>query len=81
MRVFYTHRYYADIGDGHISPVRKFELVQQRLVDEGTLRREDLVEPEPALLADVLLVHTEDCVSRLGDGALTSTELRRLGLP
>jgi acetoin utilization deacetylase AcuC-like enzyme len=81
MRVFYTPRYYADIGEGHIFPIRKFELVRDRLLREGVVRPEDFVEPEPALIQDVLLVHTEAYVSRLCDGTLTSTELRRLGLP
>jgi acetoin utilization deacetylase AcuC-like enzyme len=81
MRVFYTPRYYADIGAGHIFPIRKFELVRDRLLREETLRAEELFEPEPATLEDVLLVHTEDYVSRLCNGRLTATEIRRLGLP
>ncbi|PYS92123.1 MAG: histone deacetylase [Acidobacteria bacterium] len=81
MKVFYTPRYYADIGEGHVFPIRKFELVRDRLLCEGTLRPTDLVEPQPAPLADVLLVHTEDYMTRLRAGALTPRELRRLGLP
>ncbi|HXM34134.1 MAG TPA: hypothetical protein VN920_03030, partial [Pyrinomonadaceae bacterium] len=81
MQVFYTPRYYADIGAGHTFPIRKFELVRDRLLAEGTLTADEFVEPEPAPLADVLLVHTEDYVSRLCEGKLTPTELRRLGLP
>jgi acetoin utilization deacetylase AcuC-like enzyme len=81
MLVFYTPRYYADIGEGHVFPIRKFELVRDRLLAEGTLRAADLVEPQPAPLADVLLVHTDDYVTRLRAGALTPRELRRLGLP
>lgn len=81
MQVFYTPRYYADIGDGHIFPIRKFELVRDRLLTEGTLRPNDLFEPVPATVEQVLLVHTEDYVSRLCAGTLTTKELRRLGLP
>ncbi len=81
LRVFYTPRYYADIGAGHVFPIRKFELVRDILLREGTLQAEDLCEPQPAPLADVLLVHTEDYVTRLRAGALTPRELRRLGLP
>lgn len=81
MRVFYTSRYYADIGEGHVFPIRKFELVRDRLLREGTLRPANLVEPQPAPLADVLLVHTDDYVRRLRAGNLTPRELRRLGLP
>lgn len=81
MQVFYTPRYYADIGDNHVFPIRKFELVRDRLLAEGTLQLEELIEPEPATVDDVLLVHTEDYVSRLCNGTLTTKEVRRLGLP
>jgi acetoin utilization deacetylase AcuC-like enzyme len=81
MHVFYTPRYYADIGSGHIFPIRKFELVRDRLIAEGTLHPSELLEPAPATLDDVLLVHTNDYVSRLCSGELTPKELRRLGLP
>jgi acetoin utilization deacetylase AcuC-like enzyme len=64
VQVFYTPRYYADIGQGHIFPIRKFELVRDKLLAEGTLHPEEIVEPDPAPLEDVLLVHTEDYVSR-----------------
>ncbi len=81
MRVFYTPRYYADIGEGHVFPIRKFELVRDRLLREGTLRPADIIEPLPAPVPDVLLVHTEDYIRRLRAGSLTQRELRRLGLP
>jgi acetoin utilization deacetylase AcuC-like enzyme len=80
-QVFYTPRYYADIGEGHVFPIRKFELVRDRLLSEGTLAPSEIIEPLPAPVADVLLVHTEDYVTRLRAGALTPGELRRLGLP
>lgn len=81
MQVFYTPSYYADIGDNHIFPIRKFELVRNQLLAEGTLEPDELVEPAPATIDDVTLVHTEDYVSRLCNGSLTPKEVRRLGLP
>src|SRR5689334_5040349 len=81
MQVFYSPRYYADIGQGHIFPIRKFELVRDRLLAESTLHPDEIVEPSPATLEQVLLVHTDDYVSRLCSGTLTAKELRRLGLP
>jgi acetoin utilization deacetylase AcuC-like enzyme len=81
MRVCYTPRYYADIGEGHVFPIRKFELVRDRLVAEGTLSPAEIYEPREAPVEDVLLVHTEDYVTRLRAGALTPREVRRLGLP
>jgi acetoin utilization deacetylase AcuC-like enzyme len=81
MQVFYTPRYYAEIGEGHVFPIRKFELVRERLLAEGTLDPSEIVEPSPARLEDVLLVHTADYVTRLCNGQLTTKEIRRLGLP
>lgn len=81
MQVFYTPRYYAEIGEGHVFPIRKFELVRDRLLAEGTLEPSEIIEPSPAPLENVLLVHTEDYVTRLCNGQLTTKEMRRLGLP
>ncbi len=81
MKVFYSPRYYADIGDTHIFPIRKFELVRDRLLSEASLRHNEIHEPTPADVADVLLVHTEDYVNRLCNRMLTPKEIRRLGLP
>ena len=81
MRVCYTPRYYADIGEGHVFPIRKFEMVRDRLVAEGTLTPAEIYEPREAPVSDVLLVHTDDYVTRLRAGSLTPREVRRLGLP
>jgi len=80
-RVFYSPYYYADIGEGHVFPIRKFELVRDALLNEGTLVPREIVEPGPASVEDVRLVHTEDYVTRLVDGTLTAMEVRKLGLP
>jgi acetoin utilization deacetylase AcuC-like enzyme len=81
MKVFYSPRYYADIGQGHTFPIRKFELVRDRLLAEQTIHPDEIVEPSPATIEQVRLVHTEDYISRLCSGTLTTKELRRLGLP
>ncbi|NOT46544.1 MAG: histone deacetylase, partial [Acidobacteria bacterium] len=58
--IFYSPYYYADIGEGHVFPIRKFELVRDKLVAEGTLVAEEIIEPERASPDDLLLVHTND---------------------
>lgn len=80
-KLFYSPYYYADIGEGHVFPIRKFELVRDKLLEEGTLTPDEIVEPKPANVEDVRLVHTEDYVSRLIGGDLTAKEVRKLGLP
>lgn len=71
-RVFYSPYYYADIGENHVFPIKKFELVKDKLLQEGTLQDSEIIEPQPAKIEDVLLIHTEDYISRLRNGALTA---------
>jgi acetoin utilization deacetylase AcuC-like enzyme len=80
-RLFYSPYYYADIGENHVFPIRKFELVKDKLLAEGTLRADEIFQPEPARAEDLHLVHTEDYISRLVGGDLTAKEIRKLGLP
>ncbi|MEO6590231.1 MAG: histone deacetylase [Pyrinomonadaceae bacterium] len=80
-RLFYSPYYYADIGEGHVFPIKKFELVRDQLLKEGTLLESEIFEPEPAKVEDLLLVHTKDYINRLINGELTAKEVRKLGLP
>ena len=80
-RLFYSPYYYADIGEDHVFPIKKFELVRDILINEGTLTPAEISEPQPAKIEDILLVHTEDYVTRLRNGTLEKKEIRRLGLP
>lgn len=79
--VFYSPNYYADIGEGHVFPIRKFEIAKDVLIAEGTITREQIVEPELVDREDLLLVHTADYIDRLASGGLTAKEVRKLGLP
>lgn len=81
MFVCYSPHYYAEIGASHVFPMRKFEIARDRLLREGTLKPNEICEPQPLSVTDALLVHTEDYITRLRAGTLTERELRRLGLP
>ncbi len=80
-KIFYSPDYYADIGEGHVFPIKKFELARDILVAEGTVGPDSVVSPVSADRQDVLRVHTDDYISRLCSGDLTAKEIRRLGLP
>ncbi|HQZ97888.1 MAG TPA: histone deacetylase [Pyrinomonadaceae bacterium] len=80
-RIFYSPYYYADIGEGHVFPIRKFEIAKDILLAEGTLSPDEIVAPERVAIDDLLLVHTEDYITRLIEGRLTAKEIRKLGLP
>jgi acetoin utilization deacetylase AcuC-like enzyme len=68
MFVTYHPDYVVDIGVGHRFPMQKYGLVYAQLLAEGTLRPERVVQPAPATLTDLLLVHTRDYVERFVQG-------------
>lgn len=80
-RIYYSPYYYADIGEEHVFPIKKFELAKDILLAEGTLLTEEFVEPAEVDRADLLLVHSEDYITRLAEGRLSAKEIRKLGLP
>ena len=80
MQVFTSARYTAPLGH-HSYPMDKYRLVPERLLAEGTLSTHEMIEPEPAGLADVLHVHTPDYVQAFCHGTLERKALLRLGLP
>jgi len=81
MFVAYHPDYVVDIGDGHRFPMQKYGLVYERLMAEGTIGAAQVVTPEPASVASLLLVHHRDYVERFLAGDMTPREMRVLGLP
>lgn len=80
MRAFTSARYTVALGH-HSYPMEKYRLVPERLLAEGVLHDDDLLEPEAASVADVLRVHTPEYVDALMNGTLDRKALLRLGLP
>jgi acetoin utilization deacetylase AcuC-like enzyme len=59
----------------------KYAALRARVLTEGIVRPEDLIEPERASTSDLHLVHTPDYVARVLKGELSDAEIRRLGFP
>jgi acetoin utilization deacetylase AcuC-like enzyme len=81
MFVTYHPGYVVDIGAAHRFPMQKYGLVYQTLLAEGSLRQEQVLQPEPATVTDLLLVHTQDYVERFLAGNMSPQEMRLLGFP
>jgi acetoin utilization deacetylase AcuC-like enzyme len=62
--VVHSREYWCDIG-AHVFPMEKFGLLRDRLVAEGDVREEEILEPIPASRADLLLVHTPEYLDDL----------------
>ena len=80
MQAFTSARYIAPMGN-HSYPMDKYRLVPERLLAEGILTPEEIVEPQPIALEDILRVHTPGYVHAFLNGTLERKALLRLGLP
>src|SRR5690349_5225277 len=80
MRVVYSPRYAIQIGP-HVFPTHKYSLVVDRLLADGTIGREQIIEPRPASWDELALVHTHAYLDKLRDGTMTADDLRQLELP
>jgi len=81
MKCSYHPGYQVPLSASHPFPMSKFPLLKERLLTEGVLSPEDLLEPQP-LERDVLeLVHTAAYLDKLERSTLSAAEQRRLGLP
>jgi acetoin utilization deacetylase AcuC-like enzyme len=70
VRFWYDEGYVADVlaeGFRHTFDVLRPRRICQGLLDTGLLERGDFVGPEPASIAQLLLVHTEEYVEAISD--------------
>jgi acetoin utilization deacetylase AcuC-like enzyme len=72
--------YEVDIGP-HVFPTRKYRLVRDRLVAEGTISEADVVTPQPASDEQIVLVHTAEYLRKITTGTLSPEEDLVLEVP
>lgn len=81
MYALYSDRYVIDLPPTHSFPIRKYRLIRERLLSEGTLGPNDLLEATLAAQEDICRVHTTEYWAQLSTGTLPAEAVRRLGLP
>jgi acetoin utilization deacetylase AcuC-like enzyme len=79
-KLVYHPGYDLKLGE-HVFPSRKYRLIHDQLLDEGSALPWDFVEPQPASDDDVLRVHDAGWVHRLKTGTLSGAEVVRLEIP
>lgn len=72
--------YEFDIG-AHVFPTRKFRLVRDRLLEDGTIVEADVFKPDSATDEQVRLVHTAEYVAKINDDDLSYQEQMVLEVP
>jgi acetoin utilization deacetylase AcuC-like enzyme len=80
MKVIWSPAYEVDIGP-HVFPTRKYRLVREQLLDDGTVPEGDVLTPAPVSDDDVRLVHTARYVDRILTGRLSVAEQLALEVP
>ena len=78
--VVWTEAYEVDIGP-HVFPTRKYRLIVERLLSEGTLAEHEILRPSPASDGDVALVHTPSYLAKIKNGTLSPQEELILEVP
>jgi len=79
-KLIYHHGYDLNLG-GHVFPSQKYRMVREQLQAEAFAAPGDFIEPDPATLEDLLLVHERGWITRLLEGTLDRNELARLEIP
>lgn len=81
MKYAYCDLYTLELPPGHRFPMEKYRRTRLRLLEEGTIRAEQLLEPELCAREVIERVHSLEYVARVFDGRLEPADERRLGFP
>jgi acetoin utilization deacetylase AcuC-like enzyme len=81
LTVWSSARYTFPLPAGHRFPVEKYAMLRERVVAEGIVASERVMDPAAATDEMLRLVHTADYVERFVNGDMSEAELRRLGFP
>jgi acetoin utilization deacetylase AcuC-like enzyme len=79
-KLVYSEKYYLPIGE-HVFRADKYRLIRERLIQQHVADESDLLAPEAANEADVMLVHSPHYVSKLMEGGLSAREELQMEIP
>jgi acetoin utilization deacetylase AcuC-like enzyme len=79
-KLIYSEEYDLNLG-AHVFPSRKYRMIHDRLLADGSATPDDFLAPEPASDEDVLRVHSQDYLRKLKTGTLSHEEIIRLEVP
>ena len=79
--VWSSAHYTFPLPSGHRFPLAKYTLLRDRVIAEGIVPAERVLEPEGVTDDELRLVHTADYVDRFNTGRLDPAGERRIGFP
>lgn len=81
LTVWSSAQYVFPLPEGHRFPVAKYALLRDRVVADGIVERDRVLDPDAATDEMLRLVHTEEYLQRFIAGTLGEPEMRRIGFP
>jgi acetoin utilization deacetylase AcuC-like enzyme len=81
MRCFYSDTFVLPLPEGHRFPMAKYAGLRARILAEGIVQPDDVLEAPCADWEDIRLVHTEQYTADVEQGTLPREAQRRIGFP
>jgi acetoin utilization deacetylase AcuC-like enzyme len=81
MRLWTHDRWRFPLPERHRFPIDKYSLLRERVVADGIVRAEEVLEPDPVPWAWLEAVHDGGLLERIREGRMSLRESRGLGLP
>jgi acetoin utilization deacetylase AcuC-like enzyme len=81
MRAFFSDHFVLPLPPEHRFPMAKYRLLRERLIADGIVPLEHLIEPPAADWEELRLVHTQAYLDAIANGTLPYEAQRRIGFP
>lgn len=81
MKAYYSDLFTFPLPDGHRFPIRKYEMLRERVRRDRDRLSVTLHVPEAASDRELACVHTPAYLQRVTTGGLTEREIRAIGFP
>lgn len=81
LRAYYSDHFVLPLPEGHRFPMAKYARLRERVMAQGFVRPDRLIEAPPASWDDLRLVHTPEYVDAVATGTLPREAQRRIGFP
>jgi acetoin utilization deacetylase AcuC-like enzyme len=81
MQVYYSDRFVLPLPPGHRFPMAKYSMLRERVSGAGLVPRSAMHEPDAASDEEIARAHDPLYLARVECGALTISEMRRIGFP
>ncbi len=81
LKLFSSPRYFVPLPAGHVFPMRKFPDSVAKLIGDGTVTADQIIDPGFIDDRSLLRVHTQEYVESIRSGHLTEVTRQKLGLP